>query len=147
MAQWGTIVEQRADVIQTGPTSLMNAQRVTVRTIPTGIVFDLLIPQAAFDDRAIEATAGAMAESIESMVGLGGVEGAEYVEDLNAAGQLEFFLDVTVSVPPPNPLTQGQQTAVVRIPLFAFGESILRNRLITAPIEAAKGDLSAWASA
>lgn len=147
MATWGVIVTQRADVQAVGQNELLPVQRVTVRTVPSGVVFDYLVPQASFDAAAIEVTVGAVAEAIESMIGLGDIVGAEYVEDLNASGALEFFLDVTVAVPPPNPQLQGPQTTQVRIPLYAFGESILRGPLINQPIAAAKATLGTWAGA
>lgn len=147
MADWGIIVTQRADVQAIGSDQLLPVQRVTVQTIPHGVIFDHLVPQASYDADAIEVTVGAMAEGIESMFGLGGVVGAEYVEDLGNSGRVEFFLDVTVSVPPPNPNTQAEQTTVVRVPLGAFGESFLRGPLIVQPIEAAKAHLNTWAHA
>lgn len=147
MADWGVVVAQRADVLAVGSDQLMPVQRVSVRTIPHGVEFDHLVPQAAYDADSIDVTVGAMAEGIESMFGLGGVLGADYVEDLDANGRITFWLDVTVGVPPPNPNTQAEQTTVVRIPLNAFGESILRQRLIVQPVEAAKAHLNTWAHA
>lgn len=147
MAQWGSVVTQRADVQAIGTDQLLPVMRVTGRTSPHGVIFDVLVLRDQYNADQIGVTIGAMAEGIESMFGLGGVIGAEYVEDLNDAGLIEFFLDVTVEVPPPNPNFQGPQTTVVRVPLFAFGEASLRGPLINEPIEAAKAHLATWASA
>lgn len=146
MADSFQIVTTREDVQAIGANEVIPVQRVTARTTPSGVVFDLLLPSAAyknpdgsFDESRARLAVAAIAERIETYIGQGLAVGAEYVEDLNAAGALVFYIDFTVEAVSTSPTKPGPFTAVARVPIGALEDSNFANAIARPRLERAMG--------
>lgn len=143
IAAWGAIVATRSDTQAVGPDTIVPVQRATVRTSPSGVEFDYLIPQATFDSETAELAVAPIAQQIEYYISSGQVAGAEYVEDLNDSGLVEFFIDFVVTIPQPSPNQPGPMTTIARVPLLALSDRILIDRIANPAIAAARDHLFA----
>lgn len=152
IADWGQIIAQRSDTQAVGPDSIVAVQRVTVETHPSMVVFDLLLPEreyttqaGAFDEAKAVLAIRPIAQQIEYYISSGQVQGAEYAEDLNPSGLVEFYMDFIVTIEPPSNTQIGEHTMVVRVPLVALGERILIDSLVAPKIARAREYLEGFA--
>lgn len=152
MGQYSQPIGSYATVKVTGPQTAVDVLRITVRTVPSGVVFTANAPyknvggmKVADVGRVTDIFIEPVAMGIEEMMGLGVVAGAVGAEDTDAAGLLQDFIDATVAYQPQNP-NQDTFSQVIRLQVYAFGEQNLFPRLVRDPVMAAYEGLKALAA-
>lgn len=139
------MIGQRTDVQAVSGTAVVNVERVTAETVPSGVVFDVLVPIQAWEDLGANTWIEPLATQIEYYFSSGQVAGARYEEDLDSAGVVRFYIvfDVTLPLDPARPL---ENTAEVRVPLEALRDRITINSLVQPAIDRAREALAATAA-
>lgn len=132
------IVQNQQRTVQIlGPANVVDVMEVGFTTLPHNIYAVALVPLGPWEALGAPAFIEPIATGIESVVGGAYISGASFAQDLDGNGLLSSFIDFVVTVPPPTPLQAGPMSAIVRVPLYAFGESVLRGPLINGPIDRA----------
>lgn len=139
------MIGQRTDVQAVSGTAVVNVERVTAETVPSGVVFDVLVPIAAWEDLGANTWIEPLATQIEYYFSSGQVSGARYEEDLDSAGVVRFYIvfDVTLPLDPARPL---ENTAEVRVPLEALRDRITINGVVQPAIDRAREALAGTAA-
>jgi hypothetical protein len=126
--------------------------RITFRTIPSGIVATANAPyknlvgfKVADADQAAAVFIAPLALGIERIMGLGYVAGAFGTEDVDPAGMLIDYLDVTVAFESAA-AGAGSFEQIVRIPVHFFDSDVIFGSLVLQPLADAYAGLQALAA-
>lgn len=98
MANSYSVVAQSPDVQVLGPTSVMDVQRVTIRTRPSGALLEYPVPAIIWPDAGGAQILESLAAGVEQMIAEGLAVSAAYVNDLDASGLLVDYVEFTVQL-------------------------------------------------
>ncbi len=129
--------------IQVTQYGVVDVERCAAETIPSKVFFEVYVPRAAFNPGTVDAIwLAPIAQEIEYLIGSGQAASILYVEEPDpTTGLLDFFFDITVSVPSPSVTQPGPFEATVRVPALSFLERLLIDALVIPAIDAALANL------
>lgn len=112
------VISQNREVQVLGPSSVIDVERVGIRTKPTGVEVEYPLPLELWQKRAGFEILGSLAAGIEQQIAEGLAVGGSYVQDYDANNLLVDFAEMVVEYLP----TDGRppQRTTVLIPLEAF---------------------------
>lgn len=145
------MIGQRPDTQAVGANAIAPVMRLTAQTVPHDVVFDVLVPIAAWTNEAVgspgvltsEQWIEPLATQIEYYLNSGQASDARYEEDLNAAGLVEFFIVFDVTIPTAPGAPPLENTAEARVPLEALRDRITINSIVQPAIDTARNALIA----
>lgn len=105
------VLSANATVELVGGDQTQDVQQLTLQAIPSGAVFPVRVPLAGFTPEAVTAKAEPLAAALNALAADPGVSAVSVVQDVNAAGQLEDRVTVTVTT------GDGQLSTAVDAPL------------------------------
>jgi hypothetical protein len=116
--EWEVVTTRRATQVLS-PTRVQEVEIIGVVTKPHGVYFERAIPWADWIQSPAGADfyAAAPAGNIEYLLTSGTAVAAAYVEDLDASGLVQGFMEFTVTIPTPSPAQSGPFETNVLIPM------------------------------
>jgi hypothetical protein len=96
MASWGTVVVQYPGVVFLGGTQTQDVTFVGYSSKPSGVYFEVPIPQTVYSAKTVSDYGLGYVGSIETMLALPGVVGGEWTQTPTPAGELTSNLVVYV---------------------------------------------------
>jgi hypothetical protein len=96
---------------------VVEVERIEAATVPHNVGFWRYVPIAAFNAEGSDPWLEPLAAAIEQRLASGLADDAAMVEDTDAFGLVQDFIDFIVSVPP-GPGKVGPFTATVRVPVL-----------------------------
>jgi len=156
MASSYTVVSSRRTTQVLSPTLVQDVMVIGATTVPSGVYFERAVPYT--DWLAAQGLVGEQnelalyllppAENIEGLISAGTVIAASYIEDLNAAGLVEGYVEFVLQVPSPSPSKPGPFQATVDVPIDVVSQATISGAGLTyAPFNNAVAALQATANA
>lgn len=150
MADSYSVVAQHPDVQVLGPTQVLDVQRVTIRTRPSGALLEYPVPAIIWPDAGGAIILESLASGVENMIAQGFAVAATYVNDIDETGLLVDYVEFLVQLRD----AAGRllpQTTTARVPeeLFIGGDDPFAFGLIgdaVAILEKAYADLQQTAA-
>lgn len=96
---------------------VVEVERVEAQTVPHGVGFWRYVPLAAFNAEGTQPWLEPLGAAIEQRLTSGLADDAQMVEDTDAFGLVQDFVDFAISVEP-GPGKVGPFTAMVRVPVL-----------------------------
>lgn len=144
MANNYTVISQVPDVVVLSPTIVVNAERVGIRTSPTGVYVEFPVDRASWIADQGEAVLSALATEVEALIASGLATTASFFNDLDENGLLIDYLDFVVEYTRPGGV-KGLMSSVARVPVatligdsdpFAFNLAGNPREILTAAYDA-----------
>ena len=96
MADWGSVVIQYPGVVFLGGTNTQDVTFVGYTTSPSGLYFEVPIPQATYSADEVKDYGEGYSGTIEAVLALPGVVGGEWTQTPTASGELTSNIVVYV---------------------------------------------------
>lgn len=132
----GVIIQtQRRTPQVLGPNRVVDSVEIGATTTPSGVYFERVINYTLWKSGLDIASGimGPIADAIEYYLTEASVIGAEYVQDLDAAGLVRNLIELTVEYTPPDPAQTGPMTSTVTAPVERFataeGRAVLQGQI------------------
>jgi hypothetical protein len=116
VSNWLIQATQRTPWVRS-PTVSIDAVRINFATVPHGVEALVMVPYSQFTLEGADLIVQPIATGIEVILDIPAADTAWYIEDTDAAGLLQGFIEYLVSVQSPNPAVPGPLTSTVIVPI------------------------------
>lgn len=128
-----TLVSSRRTTQVLSPTQVQDVMLLGATTIPSGVYFERAVPYTYWLEGQNLVGGGNVfdlyllppAENIEGLIAAGTVIGASYIEDLDASGLVQGFIEFVLQVPSPSPNKPGPFQTTVDVPIEVVSQANL----------------------
>jgi hypothetical protein len=127
MAATYTVVSSRRTTQVLSPTKVLDVMVVGVETVPSGVYFERAVPYTDWvkSPAGVDFYAAPPADNIEYELAQGTVIAASYIEDLDASGLVQGFIEFVLQVPSPGPTKPGPFQTTVDVPIAVVSQASL----------------------
>ena len=120
-----TVVSSRRTTQVLSPTQVQDVMVIGATTVPSGVYFERNVPYTDWvaaqglvgEGNELGLYLSAPADNIETALASGSAVAASYIEDLNASGLVEGYVEFVLQVASPSPDKPGPFQATVDVPI------------------------------
>ena len=127
MAGTWEVVSSRRTTQVLSPTRTLDVMLIGVQTIPHGVYFERAVPYADWVQSPVGVAlyAEPPADNIEYLLSQGTAVAASYIEDLDASGLVQGFIEFVLQVNSTDPNRPGPFQTTVDIPISVVSQANL----------------------
>jgi hypothetical protein len=113
---WTIVTSQRTAWVRS-PTSAIDAMRITFATVPHGVEASTMVAYTTFALEGADLIVQPIAFGIETILDIPAADDAWFIEDSDASGLLQGFIEYLVTVQPTDPSVPGPISSTVIVPI------------------------------